>query len=305
PLARLAAECEIGEEQWLCRVEVPVVAGRHLIVPRILSVARAHGEDRCEIQIVAATGAPQIAVPRGSVARAEVDEIEIGIVDDWVPRRAAAARFPELSMPRLGRGFERRCFESLRRIAGDAERSPRQLPRLGVEGGHISAHAEFSAGIADDNATSRDARRAGDRVGLRLVDCFHVPYGAAAVRVDGDETPVERREIELAAVEGEAAVHRVAADRASARTIDVWIVRPELAPGGLVVRVRHAPRARGVNHAIDDDRRRLDAASRRQLVAPNETEAGDGRIVDLFEGAESLLAVGGAVGQPVWGMQRR
>src|SRR6185436_5234644 len=70
---------------------VPRLAGRFLIVPNVGAGVGVQLEHRREEQIVALAFGALPAAPRRTVARADVDLIELLVVDDRVPRRAAAA----------------------------------------------------------------------------------------------------------------------------------------------------------------------------------------------------------------------
>src|SRR5437763_16098796 len=77
-----------------------------MVMPELFTGIGSQRYDRCEVEIVAARRAAQIAIPWRAVAGADVHKIEIGIVGDGIPWRAAAAIDP----PFAGRipGFGRR-----------------------------------------------------------------------------------------------------------------------------------------------------------------------------------------------------
>src|SRR5215468_9756349 len=93
-LAFGSVDREVGKDQILNGVEVPLVAGCTLVVPDVgagISIDRY--DRRCE-QIVALVLAAPLLVPYGSVTRPEIDQVEFGIVGTGDPRRAAAPIFP-------------------------------------------------------------------------------------------------------------------------------------------------------------------------------------------------------------------
>lgn len=128
--------------------EVPTVAGRDLVVPDVGSGVGAKSDDRGEIQVVAAAGTAEIAVPGRAVSRADVEEIELGIVFDGVPDGATAAQFPPLAGPCLHGLFERLAFELVSRVAGDLVEAPCELAGGGVISGDVAANAEFGSPVS-------------------------------------------------------------------------------------------------------------------------------------------------------------
>jgi hypothetical protein len=125
-------------------------------------------------------------VPRGAVARADVEQIELGIVGHRVPDGAAASAFPPLSRPGSGGLFQDRRFERLRRIARYGVKAPAELAAVGVIGRDVAAHAELGAAVADQHFAFDDARCTGDRVRLALIDRDYGPYRLAAGSVERD-----------------------------------------------------------------------------------------------------------------------
>ena len=82
-----------------------------------------------------------------AIARADVDEIRLRVVDDRVPDGAAAAELPPFAVPRLRGHRHGFALEAVGGIAGHGEEAPRELARLGVVGGDVAAHAELCAAV--------------------------------------------------------------------------------------------------------------------------------------------------------------
>ena len=292
-LARNAAEREVGEDHRLRRREVPRLAGRLLVVPEVFAGVGVEREHARQEQVVAlAVGANQ-AIPRAAVARADVELIELGVVDDRVPRRAAAAHLVPAAEPRrrgdLGERFVRgRAVGAGRGIAGHDVEAPRELARVRVVGADVAAHAELGAGVADDDFVLHDARRARDRVHLRLIDGDRAPDRRARRAVERDEPAVERRDDELVHVERRPARVHVAASFRAGGAGHFRVVAPDQLARRGVQRVGFAPRARRVEHAVGDERRRFLAAIRIELVIPSGREPAQRFLVDLASAASGV-----------------
>ena len=104
------------------------------------------------------------------------------------------------------------------------------------------------------------------------VDGHHRPDHLAGLRVERLEPAVERARVHAAAVDRDAAVHDVAARDARRLARHLRVVAPEQLPRARVDREHHAPAARRVDHAVDDDRRRLVAARELGVEVPGESE---------------------------------
>jgi hypothetical protein len=174
-LARLAIDAQIREHDVLSRGEVPRLARRRLVVPHVLAGVGLERDDGAQEQIVAAAGAAVLLVPRRAIAGADVQQIELRIVGHRIPDRCRRRR---ASTTRRARSWRPARGSALRTAATDRRHGiepPQHLARLRVVGGDVAAHAELGAAITDDDFALDDARRAGDRVRLRLVDGDHRP----------------------------------------------------------------------------------------------------------------------------------
>jgi hypothetical protein len=178
------------------------------------------------------------------------------------------------------------------------EEAPRERARVGVVGRHVAAHAELGAAVAEDHLPLHDARRHRDRVGPVRIDRERRPHHLARLRVERLQPAVERPRVDASAVHGDASVHDVAAGGGPDLARHLRIMAPQELARARVEREHDAPRARGVDHAVDGDRRRLVAARQTGVEGPGEAEPCDVVRVDLRERAEALLGIAAAVGQP-------
>ncbi len=283
----------------LGRGVVPAFARRGLVVPDVLAGVGLQRHDRRQEQIVAAAGAAKPLVPRRSVAHADVEQVELGVIGHRVPHGAAAAKGPPLALPG-GRGrLEDGRLERLRGVARHRVEAPRELAGRAVVGGDVAAHAVLRAAVADQHLVLDDARGAGDRVRLRRVDRDDRPGFLAGLGVEGDEASVEGSDVDAALPGRDAAVDHVAAGAGSDGAGHLRVVLPEELAGAGVDRLHLAPGARGVEDPVDGERRRLLPAVRVEVERPGEGQALHVGGRDLGEGGEALLVVGATVGQPV------
>ena len=299
-LARATADREVGQHHRLHRGVVPGVARHRLVMPDQLAVVGIDGQDRRQVQVVATTWAADLSVPRRSVAGADVEQVDLGVVDDRVPHRAAAAVLPPvIALPGWQGLVERLVFLRLRRITRHGVEAPRQLAGLGIVGRHITAHAVLGAAIADDDLALGNARGAGDGVGLLLIDRRHRPRRLAALGIDGHEPAVEHADVDATLIKRRAAIDDVTAGERVVLAMYFGVVLPELLSGLGVDGVGHAPGSGGIHHPVDHQRRGLEAAIGRRLERPRQAQLGGVGVVDLIERAEALLVVVAPVRQPV------
>ena len=299
-LALAALDLQVGQDDRLGRGVVPGVARRGLIPPDHVAVVGPEGDDRREVEVVAAARAAGLARPGRAVADAEVEQVQLRVVDDGVPDRAAAAAdLPPAAVPGRGGAGHGGVLEGLGRVAGHGVEAPALLAGLGVIGGDVAADAELGAAVADDHHPLGDPRRAGDGVGLLRVDGPHLPFRLAGRGVQGDQAAVDGAHVDPALPDRDPAVDHVAAGVAAPLPRHLRVVGPEHLAGAAVDRPDHAPGAGGVEDAVDHDRGRLDAAVGAGVDRPGQAEASDVLVVDLVERAVALLGVGPAMGQPV------
>src|SRR6185369_5804282 len=165
-------------------------------------------------------------------------------------------------------------------------------------GGDVAAHAQFGATIADEHLAFDHTRRAGDGVGLGLVDGDHIPELLARGRVECDEPAVDGADEYLALPHGHPAIHHVAAGVHAELTWHFGIEVPQWLAGFRLVGFDLAPRRGNIDDAIDHDGRGFLAAIGIHVREPGEAEFADIVLGDLCQRAVALLGVGAAMAHP-------
>ncbi len=284
-------------------VEVPGVAGRRLVIPGHLARIGMNGEDRGEIEIVAAARRTQIAIPRIAIARADIEQIEFRIIGHGIPRRAASPELPPIVLavgrPGFHRGRHRRVFGRQFRIAGHDEEAPDLAAGVGVISSEIAARIIFRAAVSDHDESVHDARRARDRVSAIAIDRVDVPDGFSGGGIELDETAVQRADIDRALPHRDAAIGNIAAGIAAPCARHLRIVSPELLAGFRIQRPNLAPRSRDIHYAVRHHGRAFEAARGIGAEFPRHAEVLHRVAVDLRERRKALLGIGASVGKPI------
>ncbi len=174
-------------------------------------------------------------------------------------------------------------LEAVLRIAGHRVEAPGELAGGRIVGRQITAHAVLGAAIADQHLALHDARRAGDGVGLGAVDRVDLPALLAGLRVERNQTSVERADVDHSLPDRDAAVHGVATAVAAPLAGHLRIVAPQLLAVLRIEGVHDAPGRRRVHHAVDDDRRGFEPAVGAGRDGPREAELLDVGRVDLLQ----------------------
>src|SRR5580698_11468841 len=308
-LAHLAIDGEIGEGHLLDGRVIPTFPGRVLEVPDILAGIGTDRDDRSGEQVIA-TAASRV-IPGLTVVGAEVEQVELGIVGHAVPGGTAAPELPELTIPTRARLALEDVIGSsavrFTRLAGNCVETPNLLSCRGVVSGDVPAGFVFAARVADDDFAFNDARSARNRVrlgiGVGTVGSRNRPDLFARRRIQRDEAPVERPDINPAVPDGDATIGDITAALDARGTGHCRIEHPQLLAGSRIEREHLAPRRGDVHDAVDDYRRRfLDAMRRVQVVVPCELQLTNISGVDLLQRTEALLVIRTPVGHPVTGL---
>ena len=277
-------------------VEVPGVMRKLLVIELQLPGVGVEGDDGRGEEVVAWTwagGLPVGARPvveRRRVAGAPPHRVGLWIVATRHPA-AAASRLPGLAAPRLHGLLG----------AGDREELPHLAPAGGVDAEDRTASRPLAALGADDDLVLHEQRRAREADGeLLRVDELGVPRRLAGLHVERDEPPVDGAHEHLALPEGDPTrVWRVRL-RCDEVVVQLREVGPEWLAAGRVERPHAAVGAGVVEHAVGDERRRLQAARRAAgMVHPRHSQPFDVVGVDLGERAVVPGAIGAVIRGPV------
>ncbi len=239
-----------------------------------------------------------------AVAGGDEDEPQLRVVGDGIPGRAAAADLPPLPLPGLGRHGHGLVLEALGRVAGHDVEAPERLARVGVVGAHEAARAEVRAAVADHHLAVEHPRRAGDGVGLSLLEGLGGPDRPARAGAERDQPPVQGGDDDLALPGGQAPAHRLAAGVAAPFAGDLGVIGPKRLARARVVGGDDVPGADVVEHAVDEQGRALHAAIGVEVGVPGQAELADVGRVDLGERAVALGRIGAPVRQPLPGLAR-
>src|SRR5579859_6039479 len=165
-MADLTLDLQVSRHQRICDVVVPLVARDFLEVPGIFAARSMNRDDRRYKKVVAAAGTTDVLAPGKPVSSAKIYKVSLGIIEDGVPSRGAAAIFPEISMPGLCRLLEQWRIGRVARRGWNRIETPPHLAAGGVIGRDISTAGIFCAGVADHHHAFHDPRRLRNRIGL-------------------------------------------------------------------------------------------------------------------------------------------
>ncbi len=181
--------------------------------------------------------------------------------------------------------------------------SPLALARRGIVSINESAHAVLSAGHANHDQILHCQRRDGETVPGAIVGRDHVPRHVSGLCVEGDHVRIQRSEKNFVAKNRQPAVHPPATGTNVPGQLP--LVHPN-GPTRARIQRKRAVILRGrIKNAIDDQRRRLQLASRCSLIHPLRHQRAHIHVVDLIEPAEPLPRVIARVSHPVLRVLRR
>ena len=299
-LARLAVDGQVGQHDGLRGGVVPGVARRGLVVPHVFAGVSLQRHDGRKIEIVATTGAANFPRPRRTIADPDVNEIQLGVVNDRIPDGTAAAELPPFAGPGLGGRFHCLALEAIGRVRRDRVEPPQLLACGRVISGDIATDTQLCTTIADEHLALGHTRRTRDGVTAALRRRAHAPHFLAGRGIDRHQATIERADIQLAFPGCCAAVHDVAAGMHGSLPRYLRVIGPQLLATGGIEREQLAPCRGHVHHAVNDQRCRFLRAVRGvQIDAPGQTQLPDIGVIHLLQRREALLAVGAAVAHPV------
>ena len=255
------------------------------------------GDERVGIEIVAGADRP-VEVGRG-VADDEINSLRRQI-DRWILPDAAAERLVGVAV--LG---ERRLFRrdvamlvassrvggrpDAHRILGDGVEVPDELAVFGVVCAHKAANPVLAAIGADQDFAVHGGRRHRLAISLLGIGDLHLPDDVAGFRVESVELRIERRDIDLVVINGDAAIVGAAAECRDGAELGLEV--PDLLAGLGVERVDVTERRGCVHDPVDDDRRGLQQLLDFGGEDPRRMEMRDVLTVDLIVWIEPGLLV--------------
>ena len=239
-------------------------------------------------------------VPRISVADAQIELVEFGVINDGVPDRAAAAAFTPVTLFSLGapcagrRGFQNLVACGVVGLSfgiGCRIKPPCLFARGCVISRDISACAKFSAAEANHHFVLHDARNARNcPVGFDI-QRLDAPVLFTGCRIERNQPPVDGADEHAALPKGYSAIDDVAAGFDASRLVDFGIKIPQWLAGFRVIGEHFGP-CRGYKHlAIDHDWRCLLAARIGQIGKPGDAKILHIFVVNLSQRAVALLII--------------
>ena len=192
---------------------------------------------------------------------------------------------PHLTQPVAVPGFHRlghrRIFRRQFRVAWHGIETPHLFAGLGIVSRHVTAHAEFSAAVADQHLAFDDARGARDRIALGTIDDrVDAPDRLTTGRIEGNQASVKTAHVDLALPDRHAPVYRPAAALAEVFGRHLRVVFPEQLAGSGIDRIDNAEGPGGVHHPIDHQRRGFGAAVDIQFRRPGHAQLADVARID-------------------------
>jgi hypothetical protein len=180
---------------------------------------------------------------------------------------------------------------------------PVELAGRGVVGLEVAAHAVLGPGDADDHLVADHELRAGRGHRLFPVVDGLLPDHAAVLAIEREQAGIESRDVDQIILQRDATVDRTAAEYRLDPLLVFRLERPQGRAGTGVER-EHAGVVGGeVEHAVPDQRRRLEPGERPAgRERPDRAQLLDVVRGDLVEWAEALIAVVAPIHQPFGGV---
>ena len=283
-LARAPAEIGVQQDRDLGGIDVVDVVWRELEVPFQRAGVDVHGDQRVGVEVVAG---PNVADEVGArIAGAPVRQIGVGIVCACHPGGRAAV-LPAVAAP---------CLVARLARPRHGPEAPGPLAARGVVRVEKTTNAVLGAGDADDHLVLDRQRGGRQRVPRLVVGDLDVPPHAAGPHVERDQMRIDRRDEDLVAEGGDAAVHLAAAGpQVLGQAPPVGPQRPSRLD---VQRDDVARRIGEVHHAVEHQGRGLEMMATLHLVHPQRAQPLHVVAVDLVQRGESFPVVGAVVGEP-------
>ena len=175
--------------------------------------------------------------------------------------------------------------------------APEPFTGFRVVGVDEAAAGRVSAGDAHDDLVAHDKRRLLGILVLLHLAYLDVPADASGLRIERHEVGVQGSHVHCPADDRHTPIRRPAAKAQLLRKPP--LVMPQLGAGPRVDGEHVIPGGGQIDHAVDKQRRRLQAIRDAGLEAPHRHQALDVVPVDLRERAEAVARVVAAPHEPV------
>ena len=200
-----AIKGQVGEHQFVHAVIVPRIMRCELIVPNDVASFWVQSNHRCGVQVgeladIGAVVAANCCGPRGWVAGAVVNQVQLGIVRAHVPGHSAAV---------LGRiAFP--CVAIFLAWQWHGVGAPHFFTGGLVQRNQRAACAVFTTAVACDDQVFNDSRRRCDDRALCVVHHFGVPQLFAGFHIQGNNVRIQATHEHFAVIDCNTAVVHVA-----------------------------------------------------------------------------------------------
>ena len=228
-LPHLAIHLHVGQSHILNGRIVPIVSGRGLVMPFHFARIGIHGDNGGKKEVVSSARGADRSDPGRTVSHTEIDDIEVGVIDDGIPYGATASDFPPIStLPGLRRLLKLGMFKGERGVARYGKEAPDHFSSLGVVGAHIATNTELGTAIANEDFSVGGPRRSRDGIeAVAINDCIDFPDLFAAQGIECDQSSIEATDVNASFVDGDSPVHHITAGSASELAGNLGIVGPE------------------------------------------------------------------------------
>ena len=281
----LPFDVEIDQHRIGHGVPIVRVMWRELEMPLELARVGIDRHQAARVQIVA--GAHVAIHARPGVARAPIDQVQIGIVGSGDPCGPAAA------LPRVARpGISARLA-----FGRNGVKAPGAFTRLRIVGVNEATNTVFAAGDAENDEIFHGERREREAVAFAVVHGRDVPDDVAGFRVQSNHMRVERAKENFVAKNRQAAIDAPAAGANVRR--ERALVLPNGPAGARVEREGAVVLAGSVENAIHDERRGFEFSAGHRLIRPLRDERARIGRVDLIQRAEAAAGVVAGIHEPV------
>ena len=281
---------EVDQDDFVHAVVIVRIVGR--VVEVALDLAGVRIEDQRAVGEQVVTKAHVTVEVRTGVADGPVQGVGVLVVGTRDPGRTATV-LPAFAGPGVVAWLAR---------AGNRVGLPHRGTGVGIDRRDPAANAVLGAGSTEDDLARQCHRHDGEGFGVGVVTQLLVPDHLTGLVVERNDMRVERGQIDLVLVYGNATVHYVAAQLREHIARQLALVLPVDLASGAVDREHLVVRAGHVDRAVDHDSLAVLAVQNAEGHTEFRLQALDVALVDLRQRAVARGRVITTVQQPVAGV---